>query len=142
MAAHPNILRGESFTVSVLAWNSRKRRRVVRSSLGAECAAFSTGLERTDMFRVLYGELCGDLCDLAEHETYLQATEALCVNDCKSLADALLATGSAASKTSEDNRLGIEPVGRRRDDACRCSHQAQGTRTRRASEKLLHTARY
>ena len=36
MAAHPNILRGESSTVSVLAWNSRKIRRVVRSSLGEE----------------------------------------------------------------------------------------------------------
>ena len=60
------------------------------------------------MFRVLYGELCGALCDLAENETYLQVTEALCVNDCKSLADALLAAGSAASKTSEDKRLGIE----------------------------------
>ena len=96
MAAHPNILHGESSTVSVLAWNSRKIRRVVRSSLGAECATFSTGLEHTDMFRLLYGELCGDLCDLAEYETYLQVTEALCVNDCKSLADALLAAGSAA----------------------------------------------
>ena len=50
MAAHPNILRGESSTVSVLAWNSRKIRRVVRSSLGAECAGFSAGLEHTDMF--------------------------------------------------------------------------------------------
>ena len=108
MAAHPNILRGESSTVSVLAWNSRKKRRVVRSSLGAECAAFSTGPEHTHMFRVLYGELCGDLCDLAEYETFLQMTDALCVNDCKSLADALLAASSAASKTSEDKRLGIE----------------------------------
>ena len=60
------------------------------------------------MFRVLYGELCGDLCDLAEYETYLQMTDALCVNDCKSLADAVLAAGSAAGKTSEDKRLGIE----------------------------------
>ena len=93
MAAHPNILRGESSTVSVLAWNSPKIRRVVRSSLGAKCAAFSTGLEHTDMFRELYGELCGDLCDLAEYETILQMTDALCVNDCKSLADALLAAG-------------------------------------------------
>ena len=65
MAAHPNILRGASSTDSVLAWNSRKIRRVVRRSLGAECAAFSTGLEHTDVFRVLYGELCGDMCDLA-----------------------------------------------------------------------------
>ena len=108
MAAHPNILRGESSTVSVLAWNSRKIRQVLRSSLGAKCAAFSTGLENMDMFRVLYGQLCGDVCDLAEYETYLQKTNALCVNDCKSLADALLAAGSAASKTSEDKRFGIE----------------------------------
>ena len=49
MAAHPDILRGESSIVSVLAWNSRKIRRVVRGSLGAECAAFST-----DIFQVLY----------------------------------------------------------------------------------------
>ena len=76
MAAHPNNLRGESTTVSVLAWNSRKIRRVARSSLEAECAAFSTGLEHTDTFRVLYGELCGDLCDLAEYETHLQMTDA------------------------------------------------------------------
>ena len=62
MAAHPNFLRGESSTVSLLAWNSRKIRRVARSSLGAECPAFSTGLEHTDMFRVQNGELCGDLC--------------------------------------------------------------------------------
>ena len=48
MAAHPNILRGESSTVSVLAWNSRKTRTLVRSSLGA------------DMFRVLSSGLCGD----------------------------------------------------------------------------------
>ena len=35
-------------------------------------------------------------------------TDALCVNDCKSLAHAVLAAGSAASKTSEDKRFGIE----------------------------------
>ena len=57
------------------------------------------------MFRVLYGELCGDLCDLAEYENYPQATEALCVNDCKSLADALLAAGAAASRTSEGQNV-------------------------------------
>ena len=50
----------------------------------------------------------GDLRDPAECVTHLQMIDALCVNDCKSLADALLAAGSAASKTSEDTRLGIE----------------------------------
>ena len=57
------------------------------------------------MFRVLYGELCGDLCDLAEYENYLQATEALCVNDCKSLTDALLAAGSAVSACPATKRV-------------------------------------
>ena len=33
MAAHPNILRGVSSTIPVLAWNSRKIRRDVRSPL-------------------------------------------------------------------------------------------------------------
>ena len=56
------------------------------------------------MFRVIYG----DLCDLAEYENYLRATEDLCVNDCKSLADALLAAGSVASRKSDDKRLGTE----------------------------------
>ena len=93
----------ESSTDSVLEWTLRKIRRV-----GAECAAFSTGLEHTDMFRVLYGELFGDLCDLAEYETYLQIADAPYVNDCKSLADALLAACSAASKMNEDKRLGID----------------------------------
>ena len=116
MAAHPNILRGESSTVSVLAWNARRVRRVVRSSLGAECAAFSTGLEHADVFRVLYGGLCGDLCDLAEYDNYLQATEASCVNDCRSLADALLAASAAASKTSEDKHLGIDLTPRARNE--------------------------
>ena len=60
------------------------------------------------MFRVLYVELCRDLCDLCEYDTHLQVTDALCVNDCKSLADIPFAAGSAASKTSEDKRLGIE----------------------------------
>ena len=69
---------------------------------------WNLALEHTDMFRVLYGELCGNLCDLAEYETCLQMTDALCVNDCKSLAHAVLAAGSAASKTSEDKRFGIE----------------------------------
>ena len=63
LAAHPNILRGENFPVSVLGWNSRKIRRKVRSSLGVECAAMSTGLEHGDLLRVMYGEIPGDFID-------------------------------------------------------------------------------
>ena len=41
------------FGIPVLAWDSRTARRVVRRSLGAEWAAFSTGLEHADLFRVM-----------------------------------------------------------------------------------------
>ena len=54
VAAHPKILNGEAATLSVLAWNSCKTRRVVRSSLDSEVLALSTGLEHTDMSRVMY----------------------------------------------------------------------------------------
>lgn len=108
LAAHPNILRGENVPISVLGWNSRKIRRKVRSSLGAECAAMSTGLEHGDLLRVMYGELSGDLQDLQNYEFYLTSTESVALSDCKSLADAVTSAGSAASKTSEDKRLAIE----------------------------------
>ena len=52
------------------------------------------------MFRVLYGALGGDL---AEHETYLEALDASCVNDCKSLADALLAPGAVRVRRLRTN---------------------------------------
>ena len=108
LTAHKNILRGERVPVSVVAWKSRKIHRKVRSSLGAECSAMSTGLEHTDLVRVLWGELTGDLVDLAEYSDYLRAMDAIAINDCKSLADAIISAGSAASKTSEDKRLAIE----------------------------------
>ena len=56
----------------------------------------------------MWGEFCGDLTKLDHHGSYLQATVAICVNDSKSLADALLSAGAAASKVSEDKRLAIE----------------------------------
>ena len=61
MAPHPNILRGESSTISMLAWNSRKIRRVARSSLRAECAAFSNGFWNT--------RICSECCMVSFAET-------------------------------------------------------------------------
>ena len=54
---------------------------------------------------VSFAEICAILLSTKPN---LQVTKALCANDCKSLADALLPARSAASKTSEDRRLGIE----------------------------------
>ena len=91
MAAHPHILHGEPSTVSVLAWTH------VRYDESRE-VPWEPSVQHSPLVwntqtcsKCCVGELCGDLCDLAEYETYLQMTDALCVNDCKSLADAILA---------------------------------------------------
>ena len=73
--AHPNILHGHTVQVSILGWSSKKIRRKVRSSLGAEASAMSTGLEHCDLVRVMFGELSGDITDLGQHEKYLRVTK-------------------------------------------------------------------
>ena len=108
LAVHSAVWTGQKVQASLLSWNSKKIKRKVRSSLGAETQGFPTGLEHADLVRVFWGELCGDLAELSEYEQYLRQTPALGVNDCKSLAYALNNSGSAASKTSDDKRLAIE----------------------------------
>lgn len=54
-AAHPSILMGQVSLVSVVAWDSRKTHRAVRSILGADCAALPTGLEHADLLSGSYG---------------------------------------------------------------------------------------
>ena len=58
MTAHPNILRGESSTVSVLAWNSRKIRRVVRSSRVQHSPLVSTTRICSECCMVSFAETC------------------------------------------------------------------------------------
>ena len=106
--AHNALTEGQQVPVSLVSWNSRKIRRKVRSSLGAETQAFSTAMEHSDLLRVFWGELSGGLTNIDDYEEYLRQTDAMAVNDCKSLADALNNRGSAVSKTSEDKRLAIE----------------------------------
>ena len=108
MMAHNALTEGQQVPVSLVSWNSRKIRRKVRSSLGAETQAFSTAMEHSDLLRVFWGELSGGLTNIDDYEEYLRQTDAMAVNDCKSLADALNNRGSAVSKTSEDKRLAIE----------------------------------
>ncbi len=50
----------------------------------------------------VWGELSGSLANSDNFEEYLRQTDAIAVNDCKSLADASNNRGSAVSKTSED----------------------------------------
>jgi hypothetical protein len=57
---------------------------------------------------LFWGELSGELTNIENFEEYLRQTDAIALNDCKPLADALNNRGSAVSKTSEDKRLAIE----------------------------------
>ena len=88
-------------------------------------------------------------------KTFFQAIEALCEHDCKSLTDALLVAGGAATKTSEDKRLRIElSMIKRRlsrietrfqwvEGAYTCSHQGQKNEiTSSFCGSCLRTARY
>ena len=108
LAVHNSVTSGQRASASVVSWNSRKIRRKVRSSLGAETQSFSTALEHGDLIRVFWGELNGEIIDLENFEEYLRQTRALAISDCKSLADALNNSGRAVSKTSDDKRLAIE----------------------------------
>ena len=60
------------------------------AQLGAECAAFSTGLEHYDLLCVMWGELCGDLTKLDQHESYLQGHGRYLCERLQGRADALL----------------------------------------------------
>ncbi len=46
-------------------------------------------LGNSDVVRVVWGELNGDLLHLESFEEYRRGTSAIALNDCKSLADAL-----------------------------------------------------
>ena len=82
---------GRGRVVSVLTWKSRNICRVVRSSLGA---GVRRGLDWASTYRshfllrVMWTLLCGDLVGLDQYEAFLQATDVVCINDCKGVADA------------------------------------------------------
>ena len=68
------------------------------SRLEPKCPGFASGLEHADFLRVVCGEPSGDVTKIDQHETCLQATDAICVNDCMSFAAAFLGARAAASK--------------------------------------------
>ena len=60
------------------------------------CGGYSTEPEHAELLRVARGELCGDVVSLGQYDAHWQAADAICVNDCKSLAHAPLSTSAAA----------------------------------------------
>ena len=92
--------------VSVLSWQSKKIKRVVRSSLAAETCSMSTCQEHLDWMRTMWEQMTRGDFVLENYEQFLTARPSILVTDCKSLYDAIHKEGAAPAST--DKRLAIE----------------------------------
>ena len=92
--------------VSVLSWQSKKIKRVVRSSLAAEASSMSTCQEHLDLMRTLWEQMTRSEFVLEDYEQFLNARHSILVTDYKSLYDAIHKEGAA--QASKDKRLAIE----------------------------------
>ena len=91
--------------VSVLSWQSKKIKRVVRSSLVAETCSMSTCQEHLDWMRTMWEQMTREFV-LENYEQFHTARPSILVTDCKSLYDAIHKEG--ATPASTDERLAIE----------------------------------
>ena len=92
--------------VSVLSWQSKKIKRVVRSSLAAETCSMSTCQEHLDWMRTMWEQMTRGEFVLENYEQFLTARPSILVTDCKSLYGAIHKEGAAPAST--DKRLAIE----------------------------------
>ena len=88
--------------LSVLSWQSKKIKRVVRSSLGAETCSMSTCQEHLDWIRTMSEQMTRSDLVLENYEQFLTARPSILVTDCKSLYDAIHKEGVAPA--SKDKR--------------------------------------
>ena len=84
--------------VSVLSWQSKKIKRVVRSSLAAQTCSMSTCQEHLDWMRTMWEQMTRSDFVFENYEQFL--------TDCKSLYDAIHKERAAPAST--DKRLAIE----------------------------------
>ena len=75
--------------VSVLKWQSKKIKRVVRSSLAAEASSMSTCQEHLDWVRTTRAQMTNSEFVLENYEQFLKARPSILITDCKSLHDAI-----------------------------------------------------
>ena len=92
--------------VSVLSWQSKKSKRVFRSSLAAGTCSMSTCQELLDWMRTMWEQMTRGDFVLENYEQFLTARPSILVTDCKCLFDAIHKEGAAPAST--DKRLAIE----------------------------------
>ena len=90
--------------VSVLSWQRKNIKRVVRSSLAAETCIMSTCQENLDWMRTMWEQMTRGEFVLENYEQFLTAHPSILVTDCKSLYDAI---HKGAAPASTDKRLVI-----------------------------------
>ena len=92
--------------VSVLSWQSKKIKGVVRSNLASETCSMSTCQELRDWMRTMWEQMTRGDFVLENYEQFLTARPSILVTDCKSLYDAFHKEGAAPAST--EKRLAIE----------------------------------
>ena len=96
-----SLLDGKSAPWSPLAWRSFKLSRTVPSSLGAEAQAMSVVLGFVEWAKLFLQELIHGLFDLRGAPAVMQERPPVCVTDCTSQNDHLLAVGSPTTLRQE-----------------------------------------
>ena len=104
--AMPASITNCSVPVSVLSCQSKKIKRVVRSSLAAEASSMSTCQEHLDWICTMWEQMTRSEFVFENYERFLKARPSILVTDCKSLYDATHKEGAAPAST--DERLAIE----------------------------------
>ena len=92
--------------VSVLSWQSKKNKRVVRSSLAAEASSMSTCQGHLDWMRTVWAQMTNSEFVLKSYEQFLKARPSILITDCESSYDAIHEEGAAPAST--DKRMAIE----------------------------------
>ena len=85
LAVHATVLQIVAVPVSVLSWQSKTIKRVVRSSLAAEASNMSTCQEHLDLMRTMWEQMTCSEFVLENYEQFMKARPSILVTDCKSL---------------------------------------------------------
>ena len=110
LAAHASITNC-SVPVSVLSWQGKKIKRVVRSSLAAEASSMPTCQEHLDWMRSMWEQMTRSEFVLENYyEQFLKGRPSILVTDCKSLFDAIHKGGAAPASRGKRLAIGLAIV--------------------------------
>ena len=87
--------------VSVVSWQSKKIKRVVRSSLVAQTCSMSTCQEHLDWMRTMWEHMTRSDFVLEKYEQFFTARPTILVTDCRSFHQAMHQEGAAPASTDK-----------------------------------------